>query len=448
MMDLSSTSRRTARAGRHLAARAVAVVLVVASLGWFGEAPSPIAAQGGIAGAQDNAVTRWVEETLESVRVADVGTFDAGRVYAMTTVAIYDAVNGITVRDRIEPGREHAVVPPKGAPARADRSVAAAAAAHRVLVNLFPAQRSRLDQALAQEIALSDASHKALRDGQAWGARVGDAVLVLRADDGVQQPDVIPSSGAVGEFHQQWDARFRNMAPFGIADATAYIDLEGPPALTSQEYAEAVVQVATLGQPDGNAANDALARFWRYTANSVKETGGWFLVGLAVARQEGTTESLTDTARLFAWLGMATADAVAVTASEKATHFTWRPQTAIRRANEDGNPLTDPVFDPAWVSRFGNVGESPEWTSGQSTFAGAGAAVLSGFYATDEIAFTFNTLNGAADRSYDRFSDASEEAAFSRILQGIHFQFSNQAGLDAGRGIGTEVVNERLQPQG
>jgi hypothetical protein len=443
MTDITWRSRRARRRVGGFAA----LVVAVASLGAVGTVAGPATAQESI--GQHSAVTRWVEQTLESVRVANSGTFPAGRTYAMTTAAMYDAVNGVDHAERKQP-REHAIVAPRrGFPARGtDRGVAVATAAHKVLSEQFPDQRGRLDAALVEDIVQSDAGLAAVIRGLAWGTFVGNRVVDARASDGTQDPEVLTSSGGVGEYHQSWDARFRNMAVFGIADAASHLDAEGPPPLNSQEYAAAVIRIATEGAPDGNADNDELAQFWRYGANSVTETGGWFLIALEVARQEGTIASLSDTARLFAWLGMSTADAVTVVATEKADHFTWRPHFAIRRANEDGNPLTDAVHEPNWVSRFGQIGTSPEWTSGQAAFAGVGATVLGHFYGTDDIGFTFNTGNGAGDRSYGSFSEAADEASFSRILQGIHFDFTLDASLDSGQGIATEVVSQRLEPLG
>jgi len=99
----------------------------------------------------ENIVTRWAEQSLEGVRAANVGTPNAGRLYAMVTVAMYDAINGIdAARNRLD--REHALVPTVGAPRAGSRKAAAAAAAHAVLVALVPSQQAALDAALAAEL--------------------------------------------------------------------------------------------------------------------------------------------------------------------------------------------------------------------------------------------------------------------------------------------------------
>ncbi|MEX0915117.1 MAG: vanadium-dependent haloperoxidase, partial [Wenzhouxiangellaceae bacterium] len=393
---------------------------------------------------EDNAVTRWVGETLETVRVSNIGAGPAGRLYAMSTVAMYDAVNGIDRASNTGPRRDHALVPPDGARNNSDREVAAAAAAHAVLTGMFPAQAGRLDDALQQEILLSSNNHGRVQRGLDWGQIVGQQVLELRANDG-SGPEIFEGSDDVGRFPNDWNGGLRNMVPFGINDPSAYISAEGPPALDSNEYAVAVYRSLIMGAPDGNPDNDAVAAFWRYGSNSIRETGGWFPAALEIARQEGTTQSISDTARLFALLGMATADSVIVTWNEKALHLTWRPFHAIRRANEDGNPLTDQFWDPNWVSRFGQVGGSPEWTSGQSSFAGAGPGVISAFYCRDNIAFSFNAGNVDEPRSYNALSEAGAEAVQSRILQGNHFEFSNSDARSDGQNIADEIVRNHLQ---
>ena len=165
---------------------------------------------------------------------------------------------------------------------------------------------------------------------------------------------------------------------------------------------------------------------------------------MTLAQQERTTRSISNTARLFALMGMAMGDAVIPAWSNKANFAFWRPGTAVTAANTDGNPLTEP--DPDWVPRNGSLGSSPEHSSGQSTFAGAGSTILAGFYCTDFIAFSFEGDDAiAGPRPFASFSAAAFEAGRARILAGIHFEFSNQAGQTGGRGLANEILTTRLQ---
>lgn len=122
----------------------------------------------------------------------------------------------------------------------------------------------------------------------------------------------------------------------------------------------------------------------------MRPPGEWIKIAMTLAARKHTTRSISRTARLFALLGTALADSVIPTWSNKYNFQTWRPGTAIVEADADGNPLT--VADPRWVSRNGSLGSSPEHTSGQSTFAGAGSTVLAGFYCTDFIPFSFEGM--------------------------------------------------------
>lgn len=177
---------------------------------------------------------------------------------------------------------------------------------------------------------------------------------------------------------------------------------------------------------------------------TVRETGIWLQAAVAIVRQYGTTDSISETAHLFAMLGMAVADAVIASWETKAAYSTWRPTVAIREADIDGNPGTH--ADPAWTSRIGSAGGSPEYSSGTSTFAGAASQVIESFYCDSNLRFCFVTdkaTNGA--RCYASPLQAAEEAGRSRIFQGIHFQFSNVEGRRAGRAVAQEITSTRLK---
>jgi hypothetical protein len=155
---------------------------------------------------------------------------------------------------------------------------------------------------------------------------------------------------------------------------------------------------------------------------------------------------VAESARLMALLGMALSDAVAPTIKTKFTFKHWRPTDAIREADLDANGRTDAV--PTWSARAGTVGSSPEYISGHSSFAGAGTTILRGFYCEDDISFTLLSDGAAAlgydARSYRSFSQVEAEAGISRILGGVHFQFSNTDGLTLGRGVAKEILATAL----
>jgi membrane-associated phospholipid phosphatase len=152
---------------------------------------------------------------------------------------------------------------------------------------------------------------------------------------------------------------------------------------------------------------------------------------------------LSDRVRLFALVTMALADAVGPTLTTKFTYAHWRPATAIAAAAEDENPNTDP--DPTWRPRAGGAGGTPEHTSGHSSFSAAAATVIAGFFCQDNIAFSHaSDSSGGQSRSFTSLSAAAAEAGISRVFGGLHFDFSNEAGLNAGRGVANEVLSRAL----
>lgn len=409
----------------------------------------------------ENVATRWVERALSAVRSGNpsvhTGTPGAARTYAMTTAAMYDAVNGI---ERAGGGADagNAVISSYAdAPPGANRDAAASAAAYEVLRTLFGSNSTltaQLDEAQTEELARLGVD-PSVESGRAWGAAVGATVLSIRAKDGTEKGGSRQGESGPGVFPRTFSGtQFRNMAPFGIRSIGPYVSA-GPPALDSAEYAEAFNEVKALGSStDGDPERTAIARQWLAEEGTARETGLWFKAALAITAHQGTTAALSDTVRLFALLGAGIADAVAVSWTDKFTTYSWRPGDAIRQASSDGNPATEE--DASWSPRNGicastniatcNVfGGSPEHTSGTSAFAGAAAEILAGFYCTDRIAFAFSGEQAdSVPRSYGALSDAATEAGRSRIYGGVHFQFSNEAGREAGKSIGREIVRTRL----
>jgi membrane-associated phospholipid phosphatase len=151
-------------------------------------------------------------------------------------------------------------------------------------------------------------------------------------------------------------------------------------------------------------------------------------------------------ARLFALLNVAMADA-AICAWDAKYHYNfWRPVTAIRMGNIDGNPETVP--DPDWEPLI-ITPPFPDYISGHSTFSGAAAAVLSLFYRTPRLSFTTGTesteLPPGTVRRFRGFLETAAEAALSRMYGGIHFRSANEDGLKSGLAIGGWTFTHTMQ---
>ena len=385
-------------------------------------------------------VRTWNGLALDAVRATRASDAQAARLFAMVNVAMYDAVNGVASRHGHARDREQALVPGAGAPPQGDPFAAAAASAHAVLTGEFPDQAARYDAQLQADLAMLGPGGRAT-SGRQWGAEVGQRVRLARANDGSTPNETQPAGSGPGVFRAAWSGvQFRNLVPFGIADSSVYVG-SGLPPLTSLDYAGAFAEVKLLGNaaiPD--AEKLATFQYWSLGAGTSQPPGAWIQVGLAVSG----ALSLEDKTRLFALLGMALSDTVAPTFTTKFVFRHWRPATAIREADTDGNPLTE--ADPTWAPRAGGIGTSPEYWSGHSTFSGAGAAVLAGFFCRDDVSFTLTTDSapGGQARTYPSFSSAAVEAGRSRVVGGIHFEFSNQQALAVGRAIGAEILAHKL----
>ena len=220
----------------------------------------------------------------------------------------------------------------------------------------------------------------------------------------------------------------------------------GPPALESAKYAADYNEVKAFGAAVGSkrtSEQDQIALFWADGAGTVTPPGHWNVIAQDVATSRRNT--MHQSARLFALLNVAMADAAICAWDAKYTYNFWRPVTAIRNGDSDRNPAT--AADPDWNSLI-TTPPFPEYISGHSTFSGAAAAVLSLFYGTTRIPFTTGSdaLPGV-NRRFRSFLDAAREAALSRLYGGIHFRSANDDGLKSGLGIGERTFTRVMRPK-
>ena len=389
-------------------------------------------------------VTDWNSAALEAIRANRTPPPVAARSLAILHASVFDAVNGISRRC------ECYLVPSK-VPADASPEAAASAAAHRVLFSLFPSSAAAFDALHAQVLAtVRDGPQKAI--AIAWGEFVAGEFLAQRATDGWDAVVPAPSGSGPGYWLPtppafasyllpQWGA----VSPFCMPDDGRFLP-PGPPALTSAKYTLDYNEIKALGALEGStrtAEQSQIALFWADGAGTETPPGHWN----SIAQELGArlANSLEENARLFALLNLAMADAAICAWDAKYTFDFWRPVTAIRNGELDGNPAT--VADPGWTS-FLITPPFPDYVSGHSTFSGAASTVLAMFYGTDDIPFTTGSdfLPGIW-RGFPSFSAAAEEAALSRLYGGIHFRSANEDGLKAGVAIGAWTFTHYLQPK-
>jgi hypothetical protein len=387
-----------------------------------------------------NAVIEWNTILLDAVRTASSAPPLAGRNMAMVHAAIYDSVNSISkkyssYRVSID------------APAGTSQEAATAAAAHRTLVGLYPAQAGKFDAALRSSLAkIPDG--KAKQDGIALGQQVADQIISLRNTDGITKvvqytpkTDLgswVPTPPALAAaLAPQWP----QVTPFAMTSGSQFRP-PGPPALEGAKYAEEVNYVKEIGKIDSltrTADQTAIAKFWANGAGTFTPPGHWNQIAEETATLTG--QSLEDSARLFALLNIALADAAISCWDAKYEYNLWRPVTAIRQADTDNNPNT--TADPQWLPLV-TTPPFPEYMSGHSTFSGAADAVMSSVFGSD---FGFGDKGDRSVnslRTYQNFSEAADESGMSRLYGGIHFMSANVDGLSAGRNVGNYVVQNFL----
>lgn len=390
-------------------------------------------------------VLQWNDVLLDAIRAERTAPPYAARNMAIVHTAVYDAVNAIG-------GGSTPYLDGRRGPKDAAPEAAAAAAAHGTLVALYPARKAAFDAALASSLAVVP-NGSGENKGVALGRSVAQHALASRRNDGAdavvaytpgtEADDWQPTPGAFAPaLLPQWPA----VKPFAMKSGDQFRP-DGPPDITSPEFAAAFEEVKALGGV-GSAIRTSeqteIARFWADGAGTATPPGHWNVIAQDVAEARGNT--LAENARLFAALNVALADAGIASWDAKYAFDLCRPVTAIRNAGEggpgdaDGNP--DTVADPAWTPLIATP-PFPAYTSGHSTFSGAGAAVLGAFFG-DDVTFT-TTSEGlpGVSRSFDSFSGAAVEAGMSRIYGGIHWSFDNTDGLFAGRAIG-ELVSDRF----
>jgi hypothetical protein len=337
-------------------------------------------------------------------------------------------------------------------PASASVEAAANAAAHRVLVSLYPAHQGAFDAEYAA--ALARVGNGPQRTAAIiWGEYVANEILANRADD--RATNIVPPPDGSGPgvwvptppaYRPYLLPQWAFLQPFCM-NSSAQFRPPGPPALTSAKYAADLNEIKALGAATNStrtAEQSQIALFWDDGAGTETPPGHWNSIAQQVAAAQGN--SLQDNARLFALLNLALADAAICAWDAKYCFDFWRPVTAIRNADLDGNPATEP--DPAWNS-FIVTPPFPEYVSGHSTFSSTAATVLASFYGTDNIAFVAGSdfLPGV-QRRFNSFSAAAEEAAMSRLYGGIHFRSANEDGLQGGLNLGRFVVENFLLPKG
>jgi hypothetical protein len=425
-----------------LARRGIGVLLGVAALCWM---LTP-------ALARADTVTDWNGYASTAI-VANAGQPPPVAVlsFAMVQGAVYDAVNAID--------RGHRPYLPEPTAARSDsKDAAAATAAFRVLVALFPTQQATLqplyDTSLA---AVNDTPRGAKAAGIATGEAAATAMLAARANDGRFGPftPVVGTTPGVWRptpplFAQDPAPWVGNVRPFVVPDVEM-LRTDGPNALTSRAYARdfnEIKEVGALNSTTRTPDETDAAIFWQ---DHVFALWNRVFRTLAVSRHL----DLVDSARLFAAENLAAADAAIGCWNDKYHWNSWRPITAIREAASDGNRATE--ADPTWTPLFDPstpvaappalvTPPFPEHPSGHNCAAGSIIHTLRYFFGTDKVAFSASSNKSGTTRTFYRLSDTLEENINARVWAGIHFRTADVQGEALGEKVARYLHKHYLQP--
>jgi hypothetical protein len=393
------------------------------------------------AAASTDAVVPWNQTLLKIVRTAGAqpATVHPTRSFAIMHAAVYDAVNAIDATHKPYLVHIEHVSP------HASQDAAAASAAHDTLLALYPAFQATLDAQLDQSLAvIPDGVDKAT--GVDVGKAVAQAILALRNDDGSAAMLIAFVPGNAPGDYQLTPPNFPTPAfthwskvtPFALERANQF-RLGPPPALASAQYAAAFNELKSLGMlgsATATADQKLIGQFWGGAIQNY-----WNEIAQTAVQAHHLTTA--QSARVFALLNITLADEVIAFYDTKYTYDFWRPVTAIRAADTDGNP--DTLVDQNWLPQATKTAADPSYPGAHATISAGAEFVLNAVFGQKPFSLivTSEVLPGTT-RSFDSFAGAENEASASRIFAGQHFRTDENAGERLGRSVADFVVDNFL----
>ncbi|APV51996.1 PA-phosphatase [Betaproteobacteria bacterium GR16-43] len=381
-----------------------------------------LVALGAIIPAHADVITDWNTKVSEFITEAKMGTPPAVRAMALVQTATYEAV--------------------RAAPPAGSIDAAVAAANRATLLKTIPAVQASIEAAYQAALAkIPDGPTKTA--GIIVGEKAAAAVLAARADEMPTGPEsyrphttpgmYVPTAGVAVPV---WGQR----KPWAMTSASQFRP-GPPPALTSDEWTRNFNEVKAMGgraSTQRTAEQSDVAKFWEYSLPAI-----YCGVLSSVANQPGRT--VTQNAYLYATATQAMDDALISVFDAKYQYNFWRPVTAIRNGDQDGNNATD--RDAAW-NTFVDTPMHPEYPSAHGSIAGAVGAVLKaeiGNGPTPMLVTSSPTLKGAT-RQWSSIDAFVKEVGDARVWAGLHYRVSTDVGAAMGKKIG-EMAAKRDQPR-
>lgn len=445
-----SNELKTVAAGTLLAFAALATVVAVLYARPAAGAQPPAA-------ADPAAVSAWNEIALTTITrpIAGPAPFGAGKNnvegflwLAYVQAAVYNAVNGITGEYELY---EWNAKGPKGASPQA----AAAVAAHGVLMEYFGtddlassgAIAGQLNAALASSLGqIPDGVSK--DQGIRYGARAAERLIELRADDGRFAPVTFdkplgpgvwrPTPPAMAPFFDPW---LGQVDPF-VINSPSQFDPGPPPPIGSDLYVEEFEEVRDYGVAVGSLRTVG--------PGSQTETALFFSDAGLGPLQAGLRDlvarrglDISDRARLFAAVDLSIADTAISVWYGKFKYGWWRPVTAIREADTDGNPDTASV--PGWTPLLVSP-PYPDWPSGLCGVIGSSSTALSRLNAGGLVDLNITSAAAGVTRHYDHAVDIQSDAVDARVWAGIHFRTADSASITIGAQVANWALDHHFAP--
>ena len=394
------------------------------------------------AGAYANVVTDWDAKAMDVIQgnapapPPSIGPVGGLRIATIMHIAIFQAVN--TIDPRYEPYQGQAM--PR---ISASEEAAAAAAASTVLMQLLPPEnKARAAQARdAYLTSLPDSDAKTL--GVKLGDEVAMKLIESRANDGNDTVDgfrPVTAPGVYTETNPIYGWKFATMRPFAMTSPSQF---RPPPpiALTGEEWVSNYNEMKDLGGKDST----------KRTPRQTEDARFWLMVipgsNQPLARQIAIKQnmSVVDSARFMALVTIAEMDALIAVFDAKFHYTFWRPITAIRNGDIDGNSATERVatWQPIDITP-----PHPEYPCAHCIGSGAEAGAIATILGTDEIpevALTSPTVPGVTHR-YTNLHAFNNEVSEARIVAGFHWRFSTVVGKEMGWKIGAYTVKTCLTP--
>jgi hypothetical protein len=380
-------------------------------------------------------ITDWNKTAIDVMKAVNVAGNPWTRSMALVNVSMSDAVN--SVQNRYTRYTTELPIDPN-----ASAEAAAAGAAREILMRQYPGQKAKIDEAFADSMKdIPDTPARAA--GVSLGEKVAAAVYAERQSDATNMPDTYRPITTPGVWVPTTPPLFPQYAtakPWGM-DSASQFRPGPPPALNSALYARDYNETKDMGGVKSTKRTDAQSdavRFW----TQINLGPAWFQAAAQVSDRKGL--SVADKARVFALMSMALANCFIVDWDAKFTYNFWRPITAIRNGDQDGNDATE--RDMSWQP-LNATPMHPEYPSQAGINAGAASGVLEAVFGKGPEGFVATDIVDARlSRQFASFAQMDLEHKEVRIWGGIHFRNSLDVGDEMGKKIAAHLVANYLKP--